>query len=104
MPRLFTLFILIFGYQIQNLPLVSSWHRHSNTLDGQHLRVIWPRWKGNPPGLTGPVKGGVIIETFAERFNFTFEMVRVTENRLEPLGKERGLFNYLWDNVGISKS
>jgi hypothetical protein len=28
-----------------------------------------------------------------------YEMVRVTENRLEPQGKERGLFNYLWDQV-----
>jgi hypothetical protein len=26
-------------------------------------------------------------------------MVRVTENRLEPAGKEKGLFNYLWDQV-----
>lgn len=26
-------------------------------------------------------------------------MVRVTENRLEPEGKERGLFNYLFDTV-----
>jgi ionotropic glutamate receptor len=26
-------------------------------------------------------------------------MVRITENRLEPQGKERGLFNYLWDKV-----
>ncbi|XP_046640837.1 ionotropic receptor 93a-like isoform X2 [Daphnia pulicaria] len=41
--------------------------------------------------------GGVIVDTFAERFNFTYEMVRVTENRLEPQGKERGLFNYLWE-------
>lgn len=31
--------------------------------------------------------------------NFSYEMVRVTENRLEPLGKERGLFSYLFDNV-----
>ena len=28
-------------------------------------------------------------------------MVRVTENILEPFGKERGLFNYLWDQVII---
>ena len=28
-------------------------------------------------------------------------MVRVTENRLEPIGKERGLFNYLWDQAII---
>jgi ionotropic glutamate receptor len=26
-------------------------------------------------------------------------MVRVTENRLEPQGKEQGLFNYLWNQV-----
>ena len=26
-------------------------------------------------------------------------MVRVTENSLEPQGKERGLFNYLWEQV-----
>jgi hypothetical protein len=31
--------------------------------------------------------------------NFSYEMVRVTENRLEPEGKERGLFNYLFDTV-----
>jgi hypothetical protein len=32
-------------------------------------------------------------------FSFRYEMVRVTENRLEPLGNARGLFNYLWDKV-----
>lgn len=30
---------------------------------------------------------------------YRYEMVRVTENRLEPQGTERGLFNYLWDQV-----
>nr|CAH0101820.1 unnamed protein product [Daphnia galeata] len=95
MPGLFTLVIFIVCYHIQNLSLASS--SNSNTLNGQHLHIIWPRWKGNPKGLTGPLMGGVIIDTFAERFNFTYEMVRVTENRLEPLGNARGLFNYLWD-------
>nr|CAH0101813.1 unnamed protein product [Daphnia galeata] len=57
-----------------------------------------PRWEGNPKGLSGPLKGGVIIDYLQARFNFTYEMVRVTENRMEPLGKERGLFSYLFDN------
>ena len=30
-----------------------------------------PRWDGNPKGLSGPVKGGVILEYMSERFNFT---------------------------------
>ena len=28
-----------------------------------------------------------------------YEMVRVTENILEPQGEKRGQFNYLWDQV-----
>ncbi|EFX82126.1 hypothetical protein DAPPUDRAFT_241224 [Daphnia pulex] len=56
-----------------------------------------PRWEGNPKGLSGPLKGGVIIDYLAARLNFTYGMVRVTENRLEPEGKERGLFSYLFD-------
>ena len=30
---------------------------------------------------------------------FRYEMVRVREIRLEPEGKEGGLFSYLWDQV-----
>nr|CAH0101875.1 unnamed protein product [Daphnia galeata] len=68
-----------------------------NSLNGQHLRVIWPLWSGNPKGLWGPLKGGVVLDFLSARLNFTYEMVRVTENTLEPQGKERGLFNYLWE-------
>ncbi|XP_046449208.1 ionotropic receptor 93a-like [Daphnia pulex] len=108
MSFFFTLLIFIICFQIQNDPLVSS--SHLNTLNGQHLQVIWPRWKGNPKGLTGPITGGIFLDTLADRLNFTYEMVRVTENRLEPQGKERGLFNYLWNQqsdllvVGVTLS
>ncbi|XP_057365455.2 glutamate receptor ionotropic, delta-1-like [Daphnia carinata] len=68
-----------------------------NPLNGKHLRTIWPRWSGNPKGLSGPLKGGVVLEYLATRFNFTYEMVRVAENRLEPPEKGKGLFSYLWD-------
>ncbi|KAI9559660.1 hypothetical protein GHT06_013665 [Daphnia sinensis] len=68
-----------------------------NPLNGKHLRTIWPRWSGNPKGLSGPLKGGVVLEYLAARFNFTYEMVRVAENRLEPPEKGKGLFSYLWD-------
>ncbi|EFX82330.1 hypothetical protein DAPPUDRAFT_241492 [Daphnia pulex] len=70
-------------------------------LNGQHLRVIWPRWSGNPKGLSGPLKGGVVLDYLSARFNFTYEMVRVTENWLEPKANGRGLFSYLWDRVEI---
>ena len=30
---------------------------------------------------------------------YRFEMVRVTESRQLPSEKERGLFNYLWEQV-----
>ncbi|KAK4030530.1 hypothetical protein OUZ56_023773 [Daphnia magna] len=46
-------------------------------------------------GLSGPLKGGVVLEYLAARFNFTYEMVRVAENRLEPPEKGKGLFSYL---------
>jgi ionotropic glutamate receptor len=72
-----------------------------NPLNGKHLRAIWvndvsnfllcwkelhiitifiwhliylqikTRWKGNPKGLSGPLKGGAILETLSARFNFT---------------------------------
>nr|CAH0100778.1 unnamed protein product [Daphnia galeata] len=69
----------------------------TNMLRGKHLRVIWPRWSGNPKGLWGPLKGGVVLDFLSARLNFTYEMVRVTENILEPQPEKRGLFNYLWD-------
>ncbi|EFX82354.1 hypothetical protein DAPPUDRAFT_241432 [Daphnia pulex] len=69
-----------------------------DSLNGQHIRVIWSRWSGNPAGLSGPLKGGLILEYLATRWNFTYEMVRVTENRLEPPANGRGLFSYLFDN------
>lgn len=34
---------------------------------------------------------------------YRYEMVRVTENSLEPAGKEKGLFNYLWNQVNLIK-
>ncbi|XP_046448237.1 uncharacterized protein LOC124197028 isoform X2 [Daphnia pulex] len=76
----------------------STAYQSPNLLKGQHLRIIWPRWEGNPKGLSGPVKGGVLIDYLAARFNFTYEHVRVTENRLEPTQNGRGLFSYLFDN------
>ncbi|EFX82128.1 hypothetical protein DAPPUDRAFT_241227 [Daphnia pulex] len=76
----------------------STAYQSPNLLKGQHLRIIWPRWEGNPKGLSGPVKGGVLINYLAARFNFTYEHVRVTENRLEPTQNGRGLFSYLFDN------
>jgi len=30
-----------------------------------------PRWSGNPNGLSGPLKGCVILEYLSSRFNFT---------------------------------
>lgn len=85
-----------------------------------------PRWSGNSKGLSGPLKGDFILEYLSSRFNFTqetfyfsncryaenknkphyvytrrLEMVRVTENWLEPLAIRRGLFSYLFDNVGF---
>ncbi|XP_046449191.1 ionotropic receptor 93a-like [Daphnia pulex] len=66
-------------------------------LGGQHLRAIWTRWSGNPKGLLGPLKGGVLLDYLTARLNFTYEMVRVTENRQEATEKERGLFSYLLD-------
>ncbi|EFX82390.1 hypothetical protein DAPPUDRAFT_316803 [Daphnia pulex] len=68
-------------------------------LNGQHIRVIWTRWSGNPKGLVGPLKGAVILEFLTRRLNFTYEMVRVTEDKPEPSEKERGLFSYLWNQV-----
>jgi hypothetical protein len=29
------------------------------------------RWSGNPTGLSGPLKGGLILEYLATRWNFT---------------------------------
>ncbi|XP_046448138.1 uncharacterized protein LOC124196928 [Daphnia pulex] len=76
----------------------STW----NSLNGRHIRVIWPRWQGNPKGLSGPLKGGVALEYLSTRLNFTYEMVRVTENGLEPPANGRGLFSYLFDGVEFS--
>ncbi|XP_059352708.1 glutamate receptor ionotropic, kainate 2-like isoform X1 [Daphnia carinata] len=90
--KLIILFVVIFGDRSQ-----TSLATVPNALKGQHLRIIWPRWEGNPKGLSGPLKGGVIIDYLAARLGFTYEMVRITENRLEPAPNQRGLFNYLWD-------
>ncbi|XP_046449177.1 glutamate receptor ionotropic, kainate 2-like [Daphnia pulex] len=68
-----------------------------NPLNGQHLRVIWTLWSGNPKGLIGPLKGAVLLECMSKRFNFTYEMVRVTDATLGPLANGKGLFNYLLD-------
>ncbi len=139
MSGLFTLLIFIFCYQIQNLPLVSS--SSSNTLNGQHLQVIWVIWlvswtrsksidyfylaslEWKSPRTYGSAHGwrhrrclgrtfqfhvsekhfDLLSHNFPNQFSISYEMVRVTENRLEPLGKERGLFNYMWEQVASSK-
>ena len=31
--------------------------------------------------------------------SYRYEMVRVTENRVEPTENLRGFFNYIWDRV-----
>ncbi|XP_046448054.1 uncharacterized protein LOC124196853 isoform X2 [Daphnia pulex] len=38
-----------------------------------------------------------MLESLSSRLNFTYEMVRVTEFKIEPSEKGLGLFNYLWD-------
>jgi hypothetical protein len=141
MSGLFTFFILIICYQIQNLPLVSS--SSSNTLNGQHLKVIWVMWliswtqskcidyyfylaslEWKSPRTYGSAHGwrhrrylcrtfqfhvshkhaiDLLCCNFPDQFPLRYEMVRVTENRLEPQGKERGLFNYLWEKVESSQ-
>ena len=53
---------------------------------------------------------GLTLKKFAiyiyidSHLKFRFKMVRVTENILEPTENGRGLFNYLWDGVKLSKS
>nr|CAH0104494.1 unnamed protein product [Daphnia galeata] len=85
------LFLFIFSVWLT----VLSGSYSTNQLNGQHLRVIWPRWSGNPKGLSGPLKGGVVLEYLSARLNFTYEMVRVTEE-LEP-AVGRGQMNYVID-------
>ncbi|EFX82123.1 hypothetical protein DAPPUDRAFT_241221 [Daphnia pulex] len=95
-PFTFSFFVVF--YSIWSRFSVLSLSKY-NPLNGQHLRVIWPRWSGNPKGLTGPAKSGVIIDYLKDRLNFTYEFVRVTENILEPQGKQRGLISYLLEDV-----
>ncbi|EFX82393.1 hypothetical protein DAPPUDRAFT_101640 [Daphnia pulex] len=87
-------FLLFLIWFFISIPSSSSMQ---NTLNGQHIRVIWTRWTGNPKGLVGPLKGGVIIDFLSRRLNFTYDMVRVTEGKGEPSEKGPGLFNYLWN-------
>nr|CAH0101816.1 unnamed protein product [Daphnia galeata] len=65
---------------ILNFP-ASSAMSSNNVLNGRHLRIIWPRWEGNPKGLSGPLKGGVIIDYLQARFNFTYEMIGAVGKR-----------------------
>nr|CAH0113367.1 unnamed protein product [Daphnia galeata] len=90
-------FLIIFACWFAVSFPVSFSSSQINPLNGQHLRVIWTRWSGNPKGIPGPLKGGVLLEYLSTRLNFTYEMVRVTESRQVPSEKERGLFNYLWE-------
>ncbi|XP_046448038.1 glutamate receptor ionotropic, delta-2-like isoform X1 [Daphnia pulex] len=88
-------FIIFFTWLFISIRSSSSTH---NPLNGQHLQAIWTLWSGNPKGLNGPLKGGIILDSLSSRLNFTYEMVRVTDFRLEPSSENgRGLFNYLWD-------
>ncbi|EFX82352.1 hypothetical protein DAPPUDRAFT_241436 [Daphnia pulex] len=87
-------FLVLFTCFFISIPGFSS---TPNPLNGQHLRVIWPLWSGNPKGIVGPIKGGVILEFLSQRLNFTYEMVRVTDATLGPLENGKGLFNYLLD-------
>nr|CAH0103843.1 unnamed protein product [Daphnia galeata] len=95
MPTTFTFIIVIIWSNIWTIGYSSSTNPSSNPLNGQHLRVIWPLWSGNPKGLSGPLKGGVILEYLTKRFNFTYEMVRVTEHSVKPSANGKGLFSYL---------
>ena len=81
------LFLFIFSVWLT----VLSGSYSTNQLNGQHLRVIWviyinltiaefpvkiywfyqPRWSGNQKGLSGPLKGGVVLEYLSARLNFT---------------------------------
>ncbi|EFX82186.1 hypothetical protein DAPPUDRAFT_241335 [Daphnia pulex] len=65
----------------------------ANQLNGRHLR---PRWSGNRKGLSGPLKGGVVLDFLSARLNFTYEMVRVAEELEPEIG--RGQIDYLIDN------
>ncbi|EFX87003.1 hypothetical protein DAPPUDRAFT_312492 [Daphnia pulex] len=91
------IYILVVGSIFWTIGYSSSLQATSNTLNGQHLHVIWPLWSGNPKGMPGPLKGGVILDYLAIRLNFTYEMVRVTESLFEPPENGRGLFSYLFD-------
>ena len=41
-------------------------------LPGTQFSSFQPLWSGNRKGLIGPLKGGVILEFLAARFNFTY--------------------------------
>ncbi len=87
-----TFVVLTFFFHIWATGYSTKMHSPYHPLNGKHLRVIWvfieftvlvtilrklicmafkPRWSGNPKGLTGPLKGGVILDCLAYRFNFT---------------------------------
>ncbi|XP_046448145.1 glutamate receptor ionotropic, delta-1-like isoform X1 [Daphnia pulex] len=87
------LFLIFFIWCSVFNPACSS---AANQLNGRHLRVIWPRWSGNRKGLSGPLKGGVVLDFLSARLNFTYEMVRVAEELEPEIG--RGQIDYLIDN------
>ena len=39
---------------------------------GTQISPFQPNWTGNRKGLPGPLKGDVILEFLAARFNFTY--------------------------------
>jgi hypothetical protein len=105
------------GYLLQNVL----------TLKIYQLRISFqPLWSGNRKGLSGPLKGGAMHsrllgnplefyvsdikdkKLFNKNENQTqcallsrYEMVRITESRLESIGNKRGLFSYLLNEVKL---
>ena len=45
----------------------------------------------------------IIVKRIYHPIKFRYGMVRVTENTLDPTEHGRGLFNYLWDGVKLSR-
>ena len=40
-------------------------------MNNEGFCLMKPRWNGNPKGLSGPLKGGLMLEYLSDRFNFT---------------------------------
>ena len=85
--------IMTIWFHISAISYSTSIQRSPNPLNGQHLRVMMlsgyllqsvlnfkiyqlrisfqPLWSGNRKGLSGPLKGGAILDYLATRWNFT---------------------------------